>query len=104
MVAVMIGSVLFQAAISRRAPEHIARVCYGFASLCLFAPIFSDSAMFSFFCFVMFEVCCGVHFPLISTLRSRHIPEQARASLMNIYRIPMNVIVATVLVNVRSVI
>lgn len=102
MVAVMLGSTLFQVASRGRSVESVATACYGIAALCLFAPLLTDAPLWAFGCFVVFEICCGVHFPLISTLRSRYVPEEARAALMSIYRVPLNLTVATVLVKVRA--
>ena len=56
--------------------------------------------MFLFWAFNVFELCCGIYFPLIGTLRSKIVPEQTRASVMNIFRIPLNLMVVLILVEV----
>ena len=43
-----------------------------------------------------------MHFPLISTLRSRYIPEEARTAVLNLVRIPLNLIVVVILLKVRA--
>jgi len=48
--------------------------------------------------FVMFEVTCGLYFPMISTLRSQHIPEKSRAAVMSLFRLPVNIVVVLVLI------
>ncbi len=35
-------------------------------------------------------------------MRSRYIPEEVRATMMNIFRVPLNVIVVAVLIKVMS--
>ena len=52
--------------------------------------------------FNMFEVTCGVYYPTISTLRSAYFPDATRASVMNIFRIPLNVVVVVILMNIAS--
>lgn len=49
--------------------------------------------------FLVFEFCCGLYFPSVSTLKSQTVPEQHRATIYNIYRVPMNGIVLIVLLN-----
>ena len=45
----------------------------------------------------------GVYWPSIGTVKSRVVPEEARATMYNIYRIPLNAIVLAVLLNQMSV-
>lgn len=52
--------------------------------------------------FVVFEVCCGLYFPMISTLRSEHIPEESRGAVMSLFRLPVNVVVIVVLTGSSS--
>jgi len=47
--------------------------------------------------FLMFEVAVGMYFPVIGNLRSFYIPDEYRATIMNIFRIPLNLIVVAVL-------
>ena len=46
--------------------------------------------------FLVFEVCVGMYFPSIGTLRSRYIPESHRSVIVNIFGIPLNLIVVAV--------
>lgn len=52
--------------------------------------------------FLSFEVCCGLYFPCIGTLRGKYIPENTRAAIMNFFRVPLNLLVVLVLVQVGS--
>eukprot|EP00760_Papus_ankaliazontas_P013855 PhM_4_TR15910/c0_g1_i1/m.21299 len=47
--------------------------------------------------FCLFEVGVGVFWPALGTLRSKHIPEAERATIMNLFRVPLNFIVCCVL-------
>lgn len=47
-----------------------------------------------FLCFLLFEFCVGIYFPSMGTLKSLLVPERIRATVYNIYRVPLNAIVA----------
>lgn len=51
----------------------------------------------NFWAFVAFEFCVGVYFPAICTLKSEVVPESHRATIYNLFRAPMNLIVLGVL-------
>lgn len=51
-----------------------------------------------YFGFILFEITCGIYFPSIGTLKSQHVSEQYRATIYNIFRVPMNLIVTVVLI------
>ena len=77
-----------------------------------------QSAAANYWSFNLFEVCCGLYFPVslvkgptntfptlsliqaIGTLRGRYVPEETRATVMNIFRVPLNLIVVSILVKV----
>jgi hypothetical protein len=50
--------------------------------------------------FLVFELLCGIYYPCISTLRAKYIPEHSRSTIMNIYRIPLNLLIVLVLIKV----
>jgi len=52
--------------------------------------------------FLGFEACVGVFWPCAMSLRSKYIPEEVRATIMNFFRIPLNVIVVIVLMRVKQ--
>jgi hypothetical protein len=55
------------------------------------------------FAFVLFEVCCGLYYPTMGMIRSKNVPEAQRSTIMTIFRVPLNLIVAIILSNVRFV-
>ena len=55
-----------------------------------------------FLSFVAFELICGMHWPLSGTLRSKYIPEESRSAVMNLMRVPLNLIVVVVLFKVYN--
>ena len=50
--------------------------------------------------FCVFEACVGIFWPSIMKMRSEYVPEESRATIINIFRIPLNLFVCTVLYNV----
>ena len=53
------------------------------------------------FGFCTFEACVGIFWPSIMKMRSQYIPEEARSTIMNFFRIPLNIFVCVVLYNVN---
>merc|ERR1719188_2956778 len=47
--------------------------------------------------FIVFEFCCGLYFPSVSTIKGQAVPENIRSTVYNLYRVPMNAIVLAVL-------
>eukprot|EP01040_Poterioochromonas_malhamensis_P008711 gene8711-9430_t len=52
--------------------------------------------------FLLFEMCVGLYFPLIGTLRSKYIPDSHRSVIMNLFGIPLNLIVVSVFLSIKS--
>ena len=52
--------------------------------------------------FFVFEACVGMYFPSIGTMRSKYLPDSHRGVLMNIFGVPLNLIVATALLSIES--
>jgi riboflavin transporter FmnP len=50
--------------------------------------------------FFAFEACVGMYFPLIGTLRSKYLPDAYRGVIMNIFGIPLNLIVVGVFLSI----
>ncbi|VVB17345.1 unnamed protein product [Arabis nemorensis] len=52
--------------------------------------------------FCVFEACVGIFWPSIMKMRSQYIPEEAQSTIMNFFRIPLNIFVCVVLYNVNA--
>ncbi|XP_047315721.1 molybdate-anion transporter-like [Impatiens glandulifera] len=61
---------------------------------------FSGSIQLIGFC--VFEACVGIFWPSIMKMRSQYIPEESRSTIMNFFRIPLNIFVCVVLYNVDA--
>eukprot|EP00929_Paragymnodinium_shiwhaense_P099987 TRINITY_DN6195_c0_g1_i2.p1 TRINITY_DN6195_c0_g1~~TRINITY_DN6195_c0_g1_i2.p1 ORF type:complete len:325 (-),score=56.59 TRINITY_DN6195_c0_g1_i2:246-1220(-) len=53
--------------------------------------------MICFAAFLVFEFCCGVYFPSIGIVKSEVVPERVRATMYNMYRVPLNALVVILL-------
>eukprot|EP00392_Amoebophrya_sp_AT5.2_P000690 g691.t1 len=54
--------------------------------------------------FVVFEICVGAYWPMMSVLKSKIVPETHRATLYNFCRVPLNFIVCGILLMDVSVV
>ena len=52
--------------------------------------------------FFAFEACVGMYFPLIGTLRSKYLPDAYRGVIMNLFGIPLNLIVVGVFLSISK--
>ena len=101
MVMISIGSGIFKRVpiVKERWPSVIlglSVVCFGVTAL----HIQNHQVVFGMF--VLFETVCGLMFPAYGSLRSMYIPEEHRTTIMNIYRIPLNVFVILILLNKKN--
>jgi len=98
MVCIMIGSSSYRLLERHFSVETIYATTLFISSVLFFGISSIHQQYFTFFGFMAFEVCCGIHFVCIGTLRGRYIPEESRAGVMNLFRVPLNVLVVAVLV------
>lgn len=52
--------------------------------------------------FCVFEMCVGIFWPSMMSMRAAYVPEELRATIINIFRIPLNAFVCLVLGNVSA--
>ncbi|TPX62511.1 hypothetical protein PhCBS80983_g00239 [Powellomyces hirtus] len=103
MVSIMIGSVIFKVLLRGGAKhEDIAFGTFGLATLALLIPVFATDELTIFVSFNLFELCCGLYFPTLGTLRSKLVPEATRSTIMNVFRVPLNLIVVVALLKVDA--
>lgn len=73
--------------------EKLAVGVFLVGALALSVPVFSHSLIPVLLSFIVFETCVGVFFPCLGLLRSKVIPDSIQGSVMNIFRVPLNVLV-----------
>lgn len=52
--------------------------------------------------FFAFEACVGMYFPSIGTLRSKYVPDSHRSVIMNLFGIPLNLLVVSVFLSTNK--
>ena len=70
--------------------------------ICVFASIagitFEGKVQLLAFC--VFEACVGLFWPSMMKMRSQYVPEESRSTIINFFRIPLNMFVCIMLYNV----
>jgi hypothetical protein len=96
MTCMMIGSTLFELLGAQQTPRllHLGAI----ASVALVVA-FPAERFLVFAALCMLEMCVGLYFPTYGTLRSVHIAEDVRVTVMNLLRVPLNVVVVVVVSN-----
>jgi len=56
-----------------------------------------------FVCFMVFEFCVGAYFPAVGLLKSKIVPERIRGTMYNLLRVPLNIIVVSLLLGNFSI-
>lgn len=85
-------STLGMLAVATAAMASLAGACLGPA-----APLATLIAGFFFF-----EMCVGMYFPSIGTLRAKYLPDSHRSVIMNLFGIPLNVLVVSVFLTIKK--
>lgn len=104
---------------SNHRPERYMQYVFMLASACMCVPVlfysqaseakdleapggitFTGKVQLLSFC--LFEVCIGVFWPSMMRMRAHYLPDDLRATLINCFRIPLNLFVCAVLYNVKS--
>ena len=100
MVNCMIGSSLFSIVIEKMRVEKLGIYVLFVGSLSMLAIFVASTDTSSFIAMNVFEICVGMYFPIMGTMKSSIVPESQRAAIYNIYRVPLNFIVlASLLTN-----
>ncbi|EGC37751.1 hypothetical protein DICPUDRAFT_7152, partial [Dictyostelium purpureum] len=102
MVCVMIGSSFFTL-LSKTSPETLIQYILIISSTCFIIPCLFKNSILVYLSFLVFEICCGLYFPCLGTLRSKYIPETIRATTMNLFRVPLNLLVVVSLTNTEKI-
>ncbi|URE33734.1 hypothetical protein MUK42_07371 [Musa troglodytarum] len=116
MLSSMLGSSIASRLLSRAAPkvESYMQLVFAIAAVTLLLPVITSflvapstfkggsisfGGCIQLFGFCIFEACVGIFWPSIMKMRSQYIPEEARSTIMNFFRIPLNIFVCVVLYN-----
>lgn len=93
MVSCMAGSSTFAVLIEQIEVKRLGINIFYVATAAFAIMAISSSDTITFLAFLLFEMCVGMYFPMMGTMKSRIVPENNRAAIYNLYRIPLNFIV-----------
>jgi len=96
MLSVMVGSLVNDLI----KPTLVTILTISACALSLVA--FIEDPIVRFVLFGTFEACVGAFWPVMASLRSKYVPENARCAVLSIFRIPLNLIVIWLLLNSMS--
>lgn len=126
MVSSMVGSATAGRLLSGNSKikvERYMQAVFAIGAVCLSVPVFfhfrDDAAVkqdsllpegknisvegkLQLIAFCAFEVVVGIFWPSMMTLRSEYVPEEMRSTIINFFRVPLNLFVCIVLYNVSS--
>jgi len=103
MIMCMVGSRLFSVASHVISIELIGLFGLILAAASHMAVGLTTDRQIRFFGFLMFETSVGIYWPMMNTLKSRVVPEDARSAIYSLYRVPLNITVLTTLLCTSSV-
>jgi len=98
MIMSMLGSRVFSYLTQTMSIETVGMYTMLVAAVCHLIPIVFGSVIMNFFAFLAFELCVGMYFPMMGTLKGQVVKEELRSTIYNIFRLPLNAIVVMTLV------
>ncbi|EFJ49984.1 hypothetical protein VOLCADRAFT_58801 [Volvox carteri f. nagariensis] len=117
MTASMAGSSLSAILMKRYKVEAYMKYVFGLSAVALSVPFLfhvslskegkeavrgiSLQGQIQLVAFCVFEVLVGIFWPSMMTLRARFIPDETRSTIINMFRIPLNLFVCIILYNVH---
>jgi hypothetical protein len=105
MCSMMFGSMLHNHLTASNSPVPVTQLLIGtlaVASGCLFVPTRLRDERVTLWCFCIFEVCCGIYYPVMAHLKGKLIDDDSRASIYGFLRVPLNIFVVLALSTTRE--
>ena len=110
MVCCLLGSTAFQklasddvrTEVSTLAMLALATTAMGTATVAASKSAAAASLSSFVAAFFAFELCVGVYFPSIGTLRSKYVPDSHRSVIMNLFGIPLNALVVGCFLSIKK--
>jgi len=95
MICISIGGELFAGMLKVTSVERGSVVLFFAAALSMVVPIAFKGFYTVLVAFLLLETCVGAFFGSMATMRSRYLPDSLQTTIMNIFRVPLNVLVVT---------
>mmetsp|Transcript_27907 Transcript_27907/g.64849 ORF Transcript_27907/g.64849 Transcript_27907/m.64849 type:complete len:454 (-) Transcript_27907:99-1460(-) len=93
MCSISLGGLLFASLNSAIGVEYGTLLVFLSGALALSIPVFLTTLTPVLGSFIVFETCVGAFFPCAAYLRSKVIPNDVQGTVMNIFRVPLNILV-----------
>lgn len=94
MLASVSGTLAFRQLVDRGfSLTRIMNLALGISTISLIVSAMWHSFYYRYLSFIIYQLCCGVYFPTMGTLRSEILPDQYRTALMSWFRAPLNLLV-----------
>ena len=93
MVCCMAGSSMFSIQVEHYKCEQLGVAVFAVAAVSMAMVAFSSVTTMKFIAMNVFEMTVGMYFPIMGTLKGHIVPENKRAAIYNLFRIPLNFIV-----------
>merc|ERR1711957_610615 len=115
MLSCMSGSAIFSLVVPEViSPERLLQCIFVLAGACLILPSVLAIAWpgggayrlgVIFVPFNMFELCIGLYFPAMGTLKSVAVPEAARSAIYSLFRMPLNgIVLASLIIKISELV
>jgi MFS family permease len=98
MLSCSVGGSVFSYLVTRVKVEKFMRYVFFVSACTMVVPLVSTNAAVLMGAFAVYEVCVGIFWPGMGTMRSKYVPEEGRATIMNLFRVPLNALVCLILV------
>lgn len=93
MVNCMTGSSIFSILVEKHPVEKLAVVIFAVSTMAMGIVAMEINETVSFIGMNLFEITVGMYFPIMGTMKGGIVPEDKRAAIYNLFRIPLNFIV-----------
>jgi len=97
MIACSLGGTLYGVLENHFRATVLMRIVFFGAAAMMATPMLTTDHTMIMGAFVVFEVLVGIFWSSIGTLRSKYVPEGCRATVINLFRVPLNAMVCLVL-------
>ncbi|TVY80369.1 Molybdate-anion transporter [Lachnellula suecica] len=105
MCSMMTGSMIYNYIITNHPSITPTKLLVGnlsIAAASFFVPVLFRDERVTFWCFCIFEVCCGIYFPLMAYQKGKIIDDSVRANVYGLMRVPLNCFVVLILSTTRE--
>lgn len=72
------------------------------SACCLFVPAFTDNPYIRLYSFIAYECVVGMWFTSFHSMRTLIVPSEGHATILSLYRLPLNFIVVLVILNIKN--